>query len=66
MNWEVLWTRDGDGCMQHLLPVEAAVFRTAAPAIERWRKAGEVDAEELGSLYRELDGIIRDGYSPLL
>lgn len=66
MNWEVLWTRDGDGCMQHLLPVEAAVFRAAAPAIERWRKAGEVDAEELGSLYRELDGIIRDGYSPLL
>lgn len=66
MNWEVLWTRDGDGCMQHLLPVEAAVFRTAAPAIERWRKAGEVDAEELGSLYRELDGIIREGYSPLL
>ena len=66
MNWEVLWTRDGDGCMQHLLPVEAAVFRTAAPAIERWRKAGEVDAEELGFLYRELDGIIRDGYSPLL
>lgn len=66
MSWEVLWTRDGDGCMQHLLPVEAAVFRTAAPAIERWRKAGEVDAEELGSLYRELDGIIRDGYSPLL
>ena len=66
MNWEVLWTRDGDGCMQHLLPIEAAVFRTAAPAIERWRKAGEVDAEELGSLYRELDGIIREGYSPLL
>ena len=52
--------------MQQLLEVEDKVFDVTAPVLEGWRSAGKVDVGQMSELYLLLDGIIRDGYRPLL
>ena len=66
MNWELLWRPSGGGYMQQLLEVEDKVFDVTAPVLEGWRSAGKVDVGQMSELYLLLDGIIRDGYRPLL
>ena len=66
MNWELLWRPSGGGYMQQLLEVEDQVFDVSEPVIEGWRKAGKVDVVQMSELYLMLDGLIRDGYRPLL
>lgn len=66
MNWELLWNPSGDGYMQVLGKVEDRVFKATTPVLEEWRNAGKVDTDRLQELYMQLDGIIRNGYTPLL
>lgn len=66
MNWELLWNHSENGYMQVLGKVEDQVFRVTAPVLDRWRNAGNVDTDRLQELYMQLDGIIRNGYTPLL
>lgn len=66
MNWELLWRPSGGGYMQQLLEVEDKVFDVTTPVLEGWRAAGKVDVGQMSELYLLLDGIIREGYRPLL
>ena len=66
MNWELLWRPSGGGYMQHLLEVEDRVFDVSEPVIEGWREVGRIDVGQMSGLYLMLDGLIREGYRPLL
>ena len=66
MNWELLWRPSGGGYMQQLLEVEDQVFDVSEPIIDGWREAGRIDVGQMSELYLMLDGLIRDGYRPLL
>ena len=52
--------------MQQLLEVEDQVFDVSVPIINGWREAGRIDIGQMSELYLLLDGLIRDGYRPLL
>jgi hypothetical protein len=48
--------------MQQLAPVEKAVFETVNPAIDKWRKEGHVNPEEIKSLGKSICSMIENAW----
>ncbi|VFB12872.1 carcinine hydrolase/isopenicillin-N N-acyltransferase family protein [Bacteroides heparinolyticus] len=67
LNWERLYSpARGDGYMTRLAPIEEEVFRLTVPVLDSWRRQGEINVDEMKTLYRELEKPVQTIYKLLL
>ena len=65
LNFNLIYNSSGNGYMQQLAPAETAVHNLYKEAIERWRKNG-LNIDELKSINRQMESVVREAYSKLL
>ncbi len=64
-NWELIFNNEGTGFMQLLAPVEKKIFAFVSPKLEKWRKDGKLDLDEVNSFYSDLDDYVERKYKEL-
>ncbi|GHT13754.1 hypothetical protein FACS189426_19100 [Bacteroidia bacterium] len=62
LHFSKVFNKEGSGYMQQLAPVEKAVFETVNPAIDKWRKEGHVNPEEIKSLGKSVCSLIENAW----
>jgi hypothetical protein len=62
LHFSKVFNKDGTGYMQKLAPAENHVFETVNPALDKWREAGRVDAEEVKNLGKSICSFILQFY----
>jgi hypothetical protein len=66
LHFSKVFNSEGTGYMQQLKPVENRVFETFNPLVEKWRKAGTVNREEIKSAGKEICNIVERSYQAIL
>lgn len=59
LNFKKLYNVDGTGYIQQLSPVEEAVFNWTDSYIEKWRKEGGVDTDDIKKINAVVEELIR-------
>jgi hypothetical protein len=62
LRFSKVFNPEGSGYMQQLAPVENHVFATVNPALDKWRKAGRVDTEEIKSIGKVISSFVEHKY----
>jgi hypothetical protein len=62
LHFSKVFNSEGTGYMQQLKPVENQVFETFNPLIEKWRKAGIINKEEIKIKGKEICDIVEGFY----